>query len=481
MNTVYEIIGSLNKEESRHLKLLMARTNDTSDRKDIRLFDQVRKAYPEFDEERILRQLYNASTDKNVLYRLKNRLAEQIDQSLSMQYFERSDESLALHYINLSRLFYQKRNFRIASSYLKKAEKKARSASSLELLDLIYSDYIRISQELVTINPEIYIEKRRSNRKELADIQQIDDVLAVLSHRIKVSQNFSKESKIVELLQNAIREFTDARLHKSTQLRFKIYNAVSRILLQQADYRSLETYLLKTYKQFTSEKLFNQANHDTKLQMITYIINTLFKNRKIQQSLEYAEVLKSAMSEHNKMLYDKYLFFYYNSLVINYSEIDKEKAVAILEEAKTLKSIQKLPVYTAFIYLNLSVLFFDLGQFKKSLKSLVHMKLQDDYKTLDEAFRLRINIAEIIIRYELKDTDMVEKLIADTKLVFGKLLGNADLTEEKKFLDVMSRMIYCTSITSDKKLLALAKQLTAASTVKDNVIDFRAWLREKMK
>ena len=53
--------------------------------------------------------------------------------------------------------------------------------------------------------------------------------------------------------------------------------------------------------------------------MLTYLINSLFYNKKIDVSLEYVEKLKSAMSEYNKLLYDKYLFYYYNSLVINYT------------------------------------------------------------------------------------------------------------------------------------------------------------------
>ena len=41
-----------------------------------------------------------------------------------------------------------------------------------------------------------------------------------------------------------------------------------------------------------------------------------------------------------------FLFFYYNSLVINYSVLDKEKAIHILEEAKQNEHIKQLPTYT---------------------------------------------------------------------------------------------------------------------------------------
>lgn len=481
MDKVYDLIGILNKEEIRHLKIFMGRTNNNPDRKDINLLDQVRKAYPDHDEEKLLKKLYDQA-DKNVFYRLKNRLSAQIDQSLSLQYFENSDEQLALNYLNLSRIFYLKRHFEISGDYLKKAEKKALAADSCELLDIIYSDFIKLSHEAGSINPEAYVNRRKQNRKDLMDLNQIDDVLAMLTYRIKVSQNFSKDQKLLDLLQNTINEFSYNEIQRSTQLRFKIYNAVSRILLQKNDFNSLEIYLLKTFKEFSKEKLFTRNNHDTKLQMITYIINSLFKNGKINQSLAFAEVLKSSILEYDKLLYDKYLFFYYNSLVINYSEQDKEKAVSILEEAKKEKAIQKLPVYTAFIYLNLSVLYFDLRQFKKALKSLVQMKLEDDYKNLDVAFRLKINLAELIIRYELNDYDLVEKGVSSISKEFGSLLKKNDFKNEKQLLKIVHQMIFSSNILSDKNLLTSIKELTKEKTSSsgDDIINFRSWLKEKV-
>jgi hypothetical protein len=483
MDIVYDIIGTMNKEEVRHLKLFMARTNNNAERKDIQLFDLVRKSYPEHDEEKIHAKLYDTETGKNVLYRLKNRLAEQIDQSLSLQYFENSESNLSFHYISLSRLFYSKHNLKIAIDYLKKAEKKAISTSNNELLDIIYGDFIKLSQEAVSLNPEVYIEKRRNNRKELSNLQQIDDVLAMLIYRIKVSQNFSKDYKLIEVLQKTIDEFTHSKLKKSPQLRFKIYNAVSRMLLQQADYKTLESYLLKTYKAFDKEKLFNQNNHDTKLQMITYVINSLFKNGKIAQSLEFAGILKKAMEEYGKMFYDKYLFYYYNSLVINYSETDKERAVAILEEAKSEKAIQKLPAYTAFIYLNLSVLFFDLKDFKKALKNLVYMKLQDDYRNLDESFRLKINIAELIIRFELNDFDAVEKNLLTLRKEFKDLLKTRGYEADNSFLIIIEKLISTLNVRTDKELLNSIQEIVnnKGNSMSSEVIDYRSWLSEKIK
>ena len=74
---------------------------------------------------------------------------------------------------------------------------------------------------------------------------------------------------------------------------------------------------------FKKKKVFNKSTHEIKLQMYTYLINSLFKNKKLEESLAYKET-NIAMNEFDGYLRDKFLFYYYNSLV-NYSMLDKEK------------------------------------------------------------------------------------------------------------------------------------------------------------
>ena len=88
----------------------------------------------------------------------------------------------------------------------------------------------------------LYIQKRKDNRSKLNKVQEIDDILAALIYRIKVSQNFAKQNtEILDLLQKTVNDFAKSKdVKNSPVLRFKIYQSVSRILLQQQDYKSLE-------------------------------------------------------------------------------------------------------------------------------------------------------------------------------------------------------------------------------------------------
>jgi tetratricopeptide (TPR) repeat protein len=238
---------------------------------------------------------------------------------------------------------------------------------------------------------------------------------------------------------------------------------------------------MKTFTEFTREKLFNQNNHDTKLQMLTYLINSLFKNSKIDLSLQYAELLKLSMEEYNGILKDKYLFYYYNSLVINYSEKDIDKAIEILKEAKNNEVIKKLPIYNVFVHLNLSVLNFGRGTFKEALKNLIKPLMEDAYSNLDEAFRFKLAVFELMIRYELKDHDYLEHKISRLKKEYKIILKKPEYSTQWEMINIMGKMIYSGNLTKDKPLLKRVNLLISSASNRNDsdIVDYSAWLKKK--
>ncbi len=485
MNILPEIIGLMNKEEIRNFKLFVQRTNAGSDRKDILLFDYLRKHYPETDEEKIFTKLYPAS-DKNAFYRLKNRLLEDIGISLSLLNFNSSDINNILNNYLLAKIFVGRNRWDIANYYLGKAEKKAAEMESYELLDLIYNEHIKLSHEVLEINPEEYIEKRKKNRIHLAGIQEIDDILAMVVYKVKASQNFGKSNdKINELLNQVINSYSqNEEIKKSTNLRFKIYHSLSRILLQRRDYVGLEEYLLKTYEEFSTEQLFNKNNHDTKLQMLTYIANTLAYNEKTTQSLNYLNILRNSLQEFGGLLHDKYLFYYYNLMVINYAKNDIPKAIELLNEAKEEKVIKNHPLNINFVYMNLAVTYFGIKDYKSSLKSIVKSYMLDSFKTLGAAFRFKMAITELIVRYELTDYDFIEQRINQVKKEFKEEIKAEDNAREADLVKIILQLIQNPNAKADKKFKQTVKDFiektAGKSKSESEILDYNNWLKEKI-
>ena len=481
MNILFEIINSLNKEESRFYKLFAGRTNSGANRKDIVLFDFIKQNGGEYDEQIIADELYQ--DNKNSFYQLKNRLYKDLNKSMMLQHMGKEKDIFILHFVLLSRVYKRKENLKLSFHYLQKAEKEAENIGAFELLSIIYSDILKLSYDMISIDVEKYIKKKRYNNEQLNWEQEIDLLLAAVLYRIKTAQNFSKNDKSVnEILQKTLDSFSkNEKIPKNPKFKTKVSQVISRILLQQHDFNALEEYLIYTLKEFNRDKIFTKSNHEQKLSMLTYLTNCLFKTHKYKQSLVYAEKLKISMNEYEGFLKDKYLFYYYNSLVINYSLSDKDKALAVLKEAKNNDVIQKLPTFSVFIYLNTALIYYDQNKLSLSAKNLSRLVLQDDFVNIGKSFQLKIHVAELIVRYDLNQTDIIDGKIKYIKKTFKALLKDENFKRDKQLIDIIDLLIYCNNLRQDKKLV---KKITELSTIIDDeqaddidVINYNVWLK----
>lgn len=488
MDILNNIITGLNKEEVRFFKLYLSRIETEDDRMDVMLFDYVRKSGDKYDDDKIFHKLYGNEGDKNPYYRLKNRLMRELNKSLTLQHFDDEEMVYVFRLLALVKFYFNKNQITTAHFLLKKAESKARSIESHELLDIIYGEFIRLSREMININPEEYISKRNENLLQLNQVRAIDDILAAVTYRLKITQNYaSTDNPVLDLLEKTINDFSaDKKLKRSPLLRFKIYHSVSQILLQKHQYLLLEDFLLKTFREFSNEKLFNRNNHDTKLQMLTYLVNTLYKNGKLKESLHYAGLLKKSMNEFHQMLHDKYMFYYYNSLVINYSQLDRNKAVSILEELKENDKIKNNPFYQQFIYLNLFLLWFDMHDYHKAAKNLTRLYLMKDYKETDPSLRFKIAVADLLTRYELKDFETFEYKLKQVKKDFKGLVNKKEHVNEKELFSILKGMSDTIELKRNKALMSKINNFIGQADVVRNtedteLINYKNWLREKTK
>lgn len=479
MSTLQEIILSMSKEELRFFKLYSNRTNNNKTRKDILLFDQIKKT-EQFSESKFQEKHYNQN--KNAFYRLKNRLLEDINKSLALQYLDEEVDISLMKNIILSRIFKTKGKYSIALDYLKKAEKKATQVEAYEILNIIYFEIIKLSYDISNIDVVDYIQKRKENNKARNKIQEIDDILAAVIYRLKKAQNFSgKNAPIVSLLEKTIADFSQEKgIISSPKLRIKIFQAVSRVLIQKHDFVTLEDYLNHTYSEFTRDKLFNKQTHENKLRLMTFLINALFKNGKLEKSLQKTQELFEAMKEYNGFQHDKFLFFYYNSLVINYSKTDNAKAIEILLKAKQEKIIKESDYNYFFVCSNLALLYFDRKEFKTAIKHLSRIILHENFYDFALSFQLKVVTAETIIRYEIKDFDYLEQRINQIKKEFKTILSQNEFERERMLINIVEKLIFTNNINQDKPLKLKIDNLLNSTTTRQaeetDIINYNKWL-----
>lgn len=485
MEVLNTIVNNLNKEEVRNFKLWLNSTNASSDRKDVQLFDYMRSSAEGYNEDFIFKKLYGKG-DKNSFYRLKNRLLDDIGYNLTTLHFDKQEANSLYLFLSLYNIFIGRNQAELALHYLKKAEKRGIQAENFELLDIIYANYVKLSGELGNINPELYIQKRKANAANLNRIRETDQVLAAVTYRLKLGQNYGKrDAGLLKLLDNTIKEFAeDEGLKQSKIFQTRVFRAVSQILVQNHSYEELEKFMLATYKRFVQQKWFDKSNHETKLQMLIYLINALFKNKKYAESLDYAETLGEELGAYNNMLYDKFMFFYYNALMLNYAQIDIKRGLKALDELEKEMKGKKNAYYEFFIHLNRANLLFFQGKNNDALRSLVKLYINDHYKKADSSFKLKIAVAECIMQYESGDKPALKKRIEQVRKEYSDMLLQPDYKREAFVLEILPEIAALKQLDNDKKVLAKLKKFVNANTksaVEDSeVIRYRAWLAPKV-
>ena len=200
------------------------------------LFNYIRKSGEAYNESYIFKKLYS-NQDKNSFYRLKNRLQEDLGYNLSLLHFNKHESNNLFLLISLHNIFINRNQPTLASYYLKKAEKKAIQSENFEMLDIIYASFVKLSSDLPDINPESYIERRKSNAEKLNKIRETDQTLAAVTYRLKLSQNYGKrDTGLLKLLDNTIKEFAkNEEIRSSRTFQLRVFKAVSPVSYTHLD------------------------------------------------------------------------------------------------------------------------------------------------------------------------------------------------------------------------------------------------------
>ncbi len=486
MDTLHSLIQSLSKEEIRSYKLYTQRYATGGQGLSVTLFDMMRAQGEDADDQVIFEKIYGKSGDKNTFYRLKNRLQSDLCDALTVLHFDKHAANDLHRFMCIYNIFYAKGKYDLAYYFIRQAEKKAQQTQNLELLDLIYADIVKLSTEIISINPEEYVAKQSDNALQLNRMRQMDQVLAVLNYRIKTTQNFQKGNEtLLKLVDKTVKDFAkDKSISDNKSFQIKIYRAISQAMVQKRNYRELELYLLKTYKEFQDKGWLDKETHDVHLQMLVYIINSYFLQKKYDGVLQYARMLGEEMNKYDKALYDKYLFFYYNSLVIAYLNIDYDRALTAINEFEHITRKSANSYYEQFVHLNRAVLYFLMKRYSDAVRSIIKLYVNDHYNQADKSFKFNIEVAEVMMQYEAGDKTTAEKRIKQIRKTYKDLLQDDTYRHEKSVLDIVQSLSATDSKKPDaktvKKINNALDEMIEDKNPPAQVIQYQPWLASKV-
>jgi hypothetical protein len=106
--------------------------------------------------------------------------------------------------------------------------------------------------------------------------------------------------------------------------------------------------------------------------------------------------------------------------------------------------------------------------------------MEEGYQNLDVNLRMKITVAELIIRYELKDEEFLEKRIEQVKKEFAAQLKTREGKRHQEMLLLLHEFATAENILRNKPLQKKIKTfLDKQSNTVGDLINYNNWLRSK--
>jgi len=492
MDTLFKIIKSFKKEEVRSFKLSAQKYDLDGETKAIQMFDMVRANIDLLerteDESSLVNNLFPTSNDNlNAYYRLKNRLKKDLEKALLSLNHDIDEKISLMNLINLANIFTYKSEYELAIQYLKKAEKIAEKAEMYDLLDIVYNEILQLSHEFTSIDPLQYVEKVASNQKMRDLAAKADHTIAVLKYKLKQTNFTRSGSELLIELDSIVNGLNiENQEFNSPKLTLRIHITLRDALLLRNDFAGLEEYLIKSLKEFESTNFFNKANHPSKINLITWIINALMINKKFEESFKYSEILYSELQKYNKLFYDQYSWTYYQSrITILMSSCQIDQAMKLLEEIKELPQHKGVPFYDFAILGNLSLCYFLKQKLSPAIKTLNELLTKEKFVKHSTEQQFSLLILEAIFHFENKNFDYSEYKISELRSKFKVLLKRPEFSQDKEFLKIFSQIIQKPLGIKDeqikKSILEFISQYPQILIGSSKYVEYNLWLGSLIK
>ncbi len=483
MNDLKQIINTFSSEEQQQFIKYLERKNKRSDTKNIQLFKLLSKQ--ELDSKSICLKLYN-SNKKDAYHALRKRLYQSIIDFIANANLS-EENSVNMQIIKLilaSRNFLFHRHYKVAYKLLDKAEILAKEQFLFPYLNEIYHTKIQYAHT----NPDLNMNGLIATFKNNQEKHFLEDELNIVYAKIRTAiTSMTYRGDIVDfetMLSNTLKEhnisLSDSMSFKSL---YQLITIISISAFATNDYIRTESFLINTYQKLTTYKdLDKQPFYH--IQVLYLIANTLFRNKKFDESLSYLDLMHQQMHQNRKKYYNTFKLKYNLLLALNYNYSNQqEQAVEVLEQF----IIKRHPDIESLLDLNLSLI---MIYFQKAEYDKAHHIFSKFYHTdkwyIEKAgieWTIKKSLMEILLHLELKNIDLFESRLLSFKRNYYNYLK--DIKQERAIVYLGLVEDYYKNLEAITGKAFYNKVETSFEWVEAKredifVMSFYAWLKSKM-
>ena len=298
MINLKEILKGFTDEKQQEFISFLNKKNKRKDAKNIELTKLL--LTDKLNLKEVCLELYKTN-NKVAFHGLRKRLFDSIIEFTANSNLkeENSIDMKLIKLISSARTFLQKGQFKVGYKILEKAEDTAKENQLFTILNEIYHSKIEYAHKFNPEKIDVYVDKYRSNLKNY----QLEEELNIAYSKIRIALNEiqyqNKNINIKTLINNALK---GQNIIISDSLSFKtLYQLIQITSIsssQNFEYWNIESFLIETYN-----IVKNHKSKDKQLfyhiEVLYLISNTLFRNKKFNESLKYLDEMHNYMQNQN--------------------------------------------------------------------------------------------------------------------------------------------------------------------------------------
>ena len=445
MDILERIIENLTSDEVRRFKILSNRFKADEEKKLIVLFDAIRAGDFKEIEDDVIRQFYGDidPKSKNSYYRLRNKLLSNIEKSLLFYHFNYKNSLESYSNIQLAILYKERGLYKEAVYNLKKAEKVALAHDQFNLLEVIYDEMLNLSNTL-EVDIEKILTNRKTNQEKIEFLRANSEILGVVTQQL-LKRNYSRSKRsesiieTLEAIQHRLEEHKE--IFQSVSGKIMVMKTVVSILIQKGAYRELGEYVQSEFKDFVAKKMFSQENHQTRLTMRVWRINSLLKLLLLDQAEKDLQELFKELQMYGKQNFNQFAFYYYSAIVYCLKLTGRlDEAGDVAREAISYNIQLQNETNQLYLQLSLADQYFSQSLFPQALEVLKKVIKHKNFSFFDEELRFYIHIFELVNSYEAGTYERTNELYKKLKKSFKHFLKDDFYGKARKFVELVMRL-----------------------------------------
>ena len=484
MNDLNTIASTLSSEEQQQFIKYLEKKNKRNDTKNIQLFKLLSKE--DLNPKELCKAIYK-SDKKGAYHALRKRLYQSLIDFIANTNLEEENsiDMQIIKYILASRTFLIKKQFKIAYDILDKAEILAQEHSLFPILNEIYHTKIQYAYLNSSVDIKVLITKFKTNQKN----HHLEEGLNMVYAKIRQTlSDITYKGEVLDfqtILNTTLAEhnisLNDSMSFKSL---YQLMTIVSISAFVTNDYLKIEPFLLDTYSKIQTHKLKDkQLYYD--IQIVYMIANTLFRNKKFEDSLSYLEQMRTLMGQQREKYFRSFELKYNLLLALNLNyQHNQDKAIECLEHFKESKhnDIESL----LDILLTLVMFYIQSSRFKEAQYIFSKFYHTDKYyiEKAGKEWVIKKSLVEIILHIELGNIDLVDSRLLSFKRNYNSYLKQIQQERVITYLKLVNHYYkHPESITTETFKDKVETSFNWIEPEQEDifVMSFFAWLKSKME